>query len=340
MPIKTNKILALQNIVRELPGKTVYKFKDEAFSASPPFLVMPIEETINFKAICSGEFQEYEKYIKSANQKEHSIQNFLKLDSEIKSLDEIKISLLYSSEIKKFLITDGLHRMCICLKNKLILDRLKEKNFDLYFDKTSIDSIKNEIKKTCGGSDETGAWYNRTEFGYHSFNIGNINIRGQRTPKSRIEAFRKSYNFENKKVIDLGCNNGGMLFHLTEIKKGVGLDFDKRCIDCANKIKTIFQFTYDLEFLQKDLNKPIELKDNFDVALLLSLGSWIKNWRELYSNISKIAKTIFLETNNDKEGVDQINYMSNLGYKIKLVCGDSKDDTTGNYGRKTYLLNM
>lgn len=335
MPIQLNKIFALQNISDNSHG-LIYKFKDEAFSASPPFLILPIEQTINFKAICSGNFYEYEKYI---SKEKDSAKNFLNLESEI-DLNRIKISLIYSSEIESFLITDGLHRMCICLKNKLIINHLEERNFDLYFDKTSIDSIKNEIKKTCGRSEKTGAWYNRTEFGYHSFNIGNINVRGQRTPKSRIEIFRKVYNFENKKIIDLGCNNGGMLFHLTEIKKGVGLDFDQRCIDCANKLKKIFQFTYDLEFLYKDLNKPINLKEKFDVAFLLSLGSWIKNWKELYSDISKIAKVVFLETNNDKEGVDQIKHMSNLGYNINLICDNSKDDTTGNHGRKTYFLNM
>jgi len=338
MPIKLNRIFALQNLTISSPFGGC-KFKDEAFKNSPSFKIVPIEETVNFKALSSNNFEEYEKYIKEAEQYGRSKEKFLQLASDIKNLERVKISVFHSLELDKFVIIDGLHRICVCINNRLVTDQLKENNFDLYFDRLSIDFVEKEIKKTCGKSDQTNPWFNRTENGYHSFNIGNINLKGQRTPKKRIESLKKYYNFEGKTVLDLGCNNGGMLFHLTEIKRGVGLEFDKRCIDCANQLKKIFQFTYNLEFQKKDLNLPLDIKEEFDVAFLFSLGSWIKNWRGLYLNVSRIAKTIFLETNNDKEGYEQLKYMNDLGFKINMVSDNSKDDNTGNFGRKTYMLN-
>jgi len=336
MPIKLNRIYALQNPEYDNPLNG-YKFKDEAFKKSPPFKVVPIKETINFKALTSSDFKEYDNYVKKTMQKEHSKEKFLKLFSEMSDVENLKISLIYSSEVNKFLISDGLHRICVCLYKGLIEEEIDEKNFELYFDRSSINFVEKEIKKTCGGY-EGSKWFNRTSNGYHSFNIGNINLKGQRTPKIRIEQLRKYYDFRNKTVLDLGCNNGGMLFHLPEIRRGVGVELDKRCINCANQLKRLFQFTYELEFLEKDLNNPLDIKERFDVAFLFSLGSWIKNWRGLYSHTLRLAETVFLETNNDEEGIEQIIYMKELGFKVSIIIENSKDDNTGNFKRKTYLL--
>ena len=57
-------------------------------------------------------------------------------------------------------------------------------------------------------------------------NIDNLSIKGQREPSQRLAIIKKHVNFENKNVIDFGCNSGGMLFHLPEIKQGIGIDYD------------------------------------------------------------------------------------------------------------------
>ena len=91
------------------------------------------------------------------------------------------------------------------------------------------DQIKFQLAKTVGGSHYNG-WHNRTTYGYHSYNIDEIQIVGQRTPKLRLESFKKHINFDGKKVLDFGCNVGAMLHHLTEIEAGCGLDYDLNCL--------------------------------------------------------------------------------------------------------------
>ena len=45
-----------------------------------------------------------------------------------------------------------------------------------------------------------------------------------------------------------------------------------------------------------------------------------------------------LETNNDIEGKPQLDFFKSLNCSITLLSDTSNDDTTGNYGRKTYPL--
>ena len=68
--------------------------------------------------------------------------------------------------------------------------------------------IKSELRTTLGKSLYNGWSNDRTLYGYHSYNIGDVNIVGQRNPKTRLDEFRKHINFEGKNVLDFGCNVG------------------------------------------------------------------------------------------------------------------------------------
>jgi len=68
------------------------------------------------------------------------------------------------------------------------------------------------------------------------------------------------------------------------------------------------------------------------------MGSWVKSWHELYNLAISYKCQILLETNNDKEGIAQLDLFKKQGLEIKLISDHSKDDVTGNHGRKTYLI--
>ena len=66
------------------------------------------------------------------------------------------------------------------------------------------------------------------------------------------------------------------------------------------------------KFLCKDLNNVnYNFIDNYipnkaDIIFLMSLGSWINNWRNLYEYSLTKGKQIILEVNNAKEGKEQL----------------------------------
>ena len=195
------------------------------------------------------------------------------------------IILEYNSTINKYIIRDGVHRLSILLFKNIFTSLIPLKYFNIKYDNKTIQNIKQKLITTTENKYDND-WNNRTTFGYHSFNIYNINIPGQRNPIKRLEIIRKHIDFKNKTVLDFGCNSGGMLLHLPDIKKGIGYDFNNNCIIAANYINNILQYNNDLTFFVKDLNfmNFHEIKDiKVDVLFLLALGSWIKNWEKLYT---------------------------------------------------------
>jgi SAM-dependent methyltransferase len=181
-------------------------------------------------------------------------------------------------------------------------------------------------------------------YGYHSYTLDDVNITAQRNPKMRLDEFRKFIDFADKNVLDFGCNVGAMLHHLPEIKEGIGIDFDPKCINAATNIAEILEYT-NQKFYVHDCDKDSyeELKDKItfkpDVIFLLSLGSWIQTWRDLYSFCLEYPEvSIVLEINNEDEGKPQLEFFRENGYEPELIVNHSLDDSTNNNRRRTYLI--
>jgi ribosomal protein L11 methylase PrmA len=299
-----------------------------------------------------NEYSDYEKLITSTKQNEHSLDSFLNLIDkfDIKKLIENKIVLQWNEKYEKYIVLDGCHRLAIIMYKKLHNDN--ELNKDWFKIKpppknkiknNKENQIKSELIKTTNTINYNG-WNNRTNYGYHSYNIGEVNILGQRNPKIRLDNFKKFVTFNDKNVLDFGCNVGAMLHHLPEIKEGIGFDFDLNCINVANNISKIFGYKNQRFFahdFDKDTYVDLKKKINFkpDIIFLLSLGSWVKSWKELYSLCLDYGEIcIILEINNNDEGALQLEFFEKRGITPTLILDNSLDDCTNNNKRKTYLI--
>ena len=298
-----------------------------------------IYNSIHYTTIMSNNYSIYNQYIETSGQPEHSELKFKSLISnwDINKMDKINLTI----DEDLMTVTDGVHRICVYLyKNNMKSVPIKYLNIE--YPENICKTIESALIKTTSDSHYNGWSNSRTKYGYHSFNLFNINLTGQRNPKERLDIMRKHYSFDDKYIIDIGCNTGGMLFHCTEIKKGRGVDFDQKCIGAANTIKGCMCIFDHVNFIQRDLDKEngdiIFSDGRADVVFLLSIGSWIKKWRELYTLVINNTDTIFLETNNKDEGVAQIKLFEDAGCKIEMISAESKDDITNNHGRATYLI--
>lgn len=302
-----------------------------------------IRDTIHYKALVNNNFDMYNLYLDSTRQPEHSLDIFLNLKENFDIKKMKKIIINYEIEKRKYFIIDGVHRFSILLFKNIINDSIPLEYLEITYDSKSINLIKNQLSNTKNKKHYNGWDNKRGQYGYHSFNIFNINLGGQRRPINRIDILRNNIDFKNKNVLDFGCNTGGMLLHLFEIKNGIGIDFDINCIKAASEIYNILNFNNSINFIQMDLNNndlnlDDNIKINIDIIFLFSLGSWIKNWKYIYGWSIKKSSIIFLESNNDKEGVEQLKFFSDNNCDIKMISDSSKDDITGNYGRKTYII--
>lgn len=326
---------------------------EKSLSYYKPHYLFKLKHSIHFKALLNNNFDDYDKLIKTTVQDEHSKAKFIQLNENFRinllTSKKNKITLSWNNRFKKYIVVDGVHRLAIMAHKKLIDGKLPLSYLKIIDDPTNkVTSkikqrkIKKNLKKTIGKS-FYNKWNNRTKYGYHSYNLENINIPGQRKPQIRLKEIKRYVDFKEKNVLDFGCNVGAMLHHLPEIKSGIGFDFDKKCISAANKISKILErdnLFFKIHDFDRDGYNSLRMEINFkpDIILILSMGSWIETWRELYSVCISFNAIIILETNNDSEGETQLEYFRNKMMKLKLIIDNSNDDITGNTTRKTYLI--
>lgn len=298
-----------------------------------------LQDTIHYKTLQTNDFALYKEYlthqpyVDDAEDVEKRTANFIDLCQNF-DIEKCGKFILYR-HYDKYTIHDGLHRLAVMLHKGIIKDEIPDE-----FIITRQQQIENELVKTVGNVMYNDWHASRTKYGYHSFDICNIHIRGQRDCMARLNEFRKHFDFRDKNVLDFGCNVGGMLFHLHEIKAGLGIDYDEKVIDCAINISRILG-NYKNHFIQHDFDKDDKsklLKNKVfkkfkpDVIFLLSLQAWVKNWDIFYQTLMKFKCPVFIEGSPD-ERLFKKNPMT-----IIPVMANSYDDITGNYGRKTFLL--
>lgn len=305
----------------------------------------------------------YLNYITKTNQTDHSIIKFNELNNEFckKNFFNNKINTLYKSG--NLIVVDGVHRLAI---QKFHSDTYNMPIINFTFnnisnyevvDNINISQYEEIIKRQLDGYKKnyfkSNSWgiNGNLPAGYHSLNFFGLNIPGQRDCKRRIAKISQFINFQGKSVIDFGCNTGGMLFSIEDPAFCLGLDYDKAAISVAKKIKaSIFntglqEYSSRFQFKACDFDKVNyekilgELsKKYFDIALLGSLGSWVRKWRSLYSVALEVSKLIIFEENNSNEGEEQIIFFKMMGAKVTKIISGSDDDISGNNFRNTYLI--
>lgn len=181
--------------------------------------------------------------------------------------------------------------------------------------------------------------------GYHTFEIDGHQFKGQRNPKQRLAAV--PFSFDNLSVLDIGCNQGGMLYELSsKIKFGVGIDYDSRMVNAANKIKShtkrnnLDYYVFDLENENLEYITDFLPEEKVDVVFLLSICKWIKNWKEVIDFIPTISQKLIFESNGSSiQQLEQLNHLKNLYKNIQLIREKSTDDPSQKNRHLYYCTN-
>lgn len=176
--------------------------------------------------------------------------------------------------------------------------------------------------------------------GYHTLAIDGVEIVGQRSPSARLD--KVPYNFAGKTVLDIGCNQGGMLHHIGDIVlAGIGIDYDYRVINAANRIRSIQGannldfYTFNLETEPLDLIRDFLPEQRADIVFLLSVCMWITNWREVIRFASTLADTMLFESNGTAEQQDdQVQELEKHYTTVDQLASRSEDDP----GQKNRML--
>jgi SAM-dependent methyltransferase len=178
---------------------------------------------------------------------------------------------------------------------------------------------------------------------YHTININGQKVLGQRDPSQRLASV--PVDFRGKTVLDLGCNQGGMVFQISGLVKwAVGVDYDSRMINAANRIADAIGAS-NTSFYVLDLQKgPLALISDFlpeqrvDICFLLSVCAWLNNWREVVDFAqSKSDSMLFETTGSSIQQQQQIDHLRMRYRAVELLAGTSEDDPIQKERKLFYL---
>lgn len=112
--INFNEILFKHLIVFDYDTKDSIEFRH-------PHHLFDVEGTIHYKSLINDDYNDYVKLITLTNQKEHSMELFLKLRDEfdIERIEGDRIELEWDNKLDKYITTDGCHRLALIKYNKL-----------------------------------------------------------------------------------------------------------------------------------------------------------------------------------------------------------------------------
>jgi SAM-dependent methyltransferase len=181
----------------------------------------------------------------------------------------------------------------------------------------------------------SGSSYSAKEFdsGYHEVTLkGGSVLPGQRSPSRRLKLL--PIDFSGKSVLDIGCNQGGMLFNIPlPIKWGVGLDYDVRMINLCNlqkstnKVENLDFYVFDIDTDPHGLIFDYLPEARVDVVFLLSVCMWVNKWRDIIDFCSRISTIMVFETNgSDEQQREQVDYLAGKYANVQELTSTSEDD--------------
>lgn len=208
------------------------------------------------------------------------------------------------------------------------------KRIDIHIDNENYSTEELKVINLLNYTKKSGSTYSGELYssGYHTLKLKNKTLKGQRNPEERFK--NVPFDFKNKSVLDIGSNQGGMLNACAkEIKFGIGVDFDTRMVNVANRIKehsdnkNLQFYVFDIEKEKLAYLKDLIPVNKVDICFLLSVCMWVKNWKELLNFVKEISTELLFESNgNDQQQQEQINYLKKIYTDVDLINEISDDD--------------
>lgn len=177
---------------------------------------------------------------------------------------------------------------------------------------------------------------------YCAFSTPALSVRRD---EAQRDAARRLFRFgigepdvRGKRLLDLGSNNGAMLFELSSFgpASGLGVEFDPEKVDLARRI-AVFAGLDTLEFRQADVDQldATDLGPPFDVVLCLALEAHVQKPKRLYELLADLTRgKLYFEANASTRPKEVESALRAAGFEDIRHLGVCDDDIVPRNNRR------
>lgn len=132
---------------------------------------------------------------------------------------------------------------------------------------------------------------------YYKFDLNGVHFKGTRDWEERWDLIRNATSFDNKRVLELGCNIGICSTFISKylpVTAVTAIDFDRTLTQLGKQIQDVFEVEYPVYTFNLDRD-PYEkvVGYNYDIVFCMSLYHWVKNKKRLLNFLSHFPKVIY-----------------------------------------------
>ena len=159
---------------------------------------------------------------------------------------------------------------------------------------------------------------------YYSFNFEGYHFPGERSWEKRWEVLRSITNFNNRRVLELGCNMSLLSCFLVREEKAaavMGVDIDENILEAAKLVSSALRV--DTEYRQVDFDSAANWEDglngfNPDVVFALNVLNWVQDKSRFLDFLGRFEEVIF--EGHDSFEIEKERFATRGFSKILLVC--------------------
>ena len=170
---------------------------------------------------------------------------------------------------------------------------------------------------------------------YGSFEVGRVSLSvadSQRDTRKRLLQFGITRaDVEGRKVLDLGCNTGAVLFELCNwgIASGYGVEIDADKVNVAMQVRNYLELNH-LTFECGDIDSlPPGVLPKFDVTFALAVEGHVIDKAGFYRLLAEVTKDrIYFEANGGADIAQVSSMLAREGFaqiEDRGVCSDDRD---------------
>jgi 2-polyprenyl-3-methyl-5-hydroxy-6-metoxy-1,4-benzoquinol methylase len=205
-------------------------------------------------------------------------------------------------------------------------------------------ALKDELRRASASfrKKRSRHWLSTKDVVYCAFSTPGFTVRreeAQRDAGRRLEQFGlRPEDVTGKRVLDLGCNNGAMLFQLSNYgpASGLGIEYDPEKVDLARRIAT-FASVKGLEFRVGDLDRleAENMGGPFDLVLCLAIEAHVRKPKHLYQLLAAVTRgKLLFEANGSTPPERVLSELTKTGFREVRHLGTCDDDIVPRNNRR------